>query len=56
MSTHHIRVSYQQAFFDTPTVCNFSVAAKDAASAVSAIRHHYRHYSVQVEFIATFNR
>jgi hypothetical protein len=53
MTIHIIRLSYQQAFFDTPTIGHFCVEAEDAAAAVSDIQRCYRHYLVQVEFIAT---
>ena len=53
MSVHIVRYSYQQAFVDTPTVGHFAVAAKDPASAVSAIERQYRGYAVHVEYVAT---
>jgi hypothetical protein len=56
MSVHIVRYSYQQAFFDTPTVGHFAVAAKDPATSVSAIERQYRGYAVRVEYIATVAR
>jgi hypothetical protein len=56
MSVHFVRYSYQQAFFDTPTVAHFAVAAKDPASAVSAVERQYRGHAVRVEYIATLTR
>jgi hypothetical protein len=53
MTIHIIRLSYQQAFFDTPTIGHFCVEAENAAAAVSDIQRCYRDYSIQVEFIAT---
>ncbi len=56
MSAHIIRVSYQQPFVSTQTVGHFSVAAIDAAAAVSMIKRYYRDDRVQVEYIATVTR
>jgi hypothetical protein len=49
MKLHIVRLTYRQPFFDTPTVGHFIVPARDAASAICAIRRYYRDY--EVEFI-----
>ncbi len=56
MSVHIVRCSYLQAFFGTPTVGHFAVAAENPAAAISAIERHYRGYAVRIEYIATVAR
>jgi hypothetical protein len=52
-SNHIVRVRYQQAFFDTPSIHHFAVTAESAGEAVSMIKRAYNKYQVEVYFIAT---
>jgi hypothetical protein len=54
MSTHSIRITWQQAGFDTPNVAHFSVPAKSPASAIAVVQRWYPGYAVRVEYITTF--